>query len=166
MTVDEVKKGVCSWINSLDIGVQAIVTPTSHQAPEGRYIAVRDIGVEQFGAPLRARPGTVENEGDTRFVYTVDLVITEVDGEGDALRDIRGLMQLEPFRNYARTHGFTLWTFGDIMNNDVLEGSFWIRQKAFTVKANFVDSIRHSALRAESVGLSVNSDEFEVTINQ
>lgn len=165
MTVDDVKKSICTWINSLNKGVPAIVAPTSHQAPEGRYIAVRDIDVEQFGRPIKAKPGRVANENDTSFIYTVDLVITEVDGEGDTLREIRALMQLDSFRAVAQAQGFTLWRIGDIMNNDVLEGSFWIRQKAFTAKANFVDAVRHSALRAEAVGLELNAEEFEVTLN-
>lgn len=166
-TVDDVKKRVCTWINSLDVEVQAIVTPTSHEAPAGRYIAVRDLGVNQFGRPLKAEPGTVANENDTHFIYTVDLVITEVEGEGDKLREIRALMQLPPFRDYASEQGFTLWSIGDIVNNDMADGEFWIRQKAFNVTVNFVGSVKYSAVRAQSAGIAVNgNDEFEVTINQ
>ena len=164
-TVDDIKKRVCTWINSLDKGVPAIVTPTSHQAPEGRYIAVRDLGVDQFGRPIKAKPGNVANANDTSFVYTVDLAVTEVDGEGDTLREIRALMQLDTFRSWADTQGFTLWTIGDIMNNDMADGDFWIRQKSFIVKVNFVNNIKSSGVRALAAGVEVNDEAVDVEIN-
>ena len=47
MTIDGIKKAVCTWLNTNGFGA-AMATPTSAPAPEGKYIAVRDLGVEQF----------------------------------------------------------------------------------------------------------------------
>jgi hypothetical protein len=164
MTIDGIKKAVCTWLNSNGFG-PAMVTPTSAPAPEGKYIAVRDLGVEQFGRHIKARPGNVENENNASFMQVADIVMTEVEGEGDTLREIRNRMQLPAFRTWAEGQGFTIWDIGSIMNNDTADGEFWIRQKSFTFQAQFVDEVASSAVRALAAGVEINGEPVEVEIN-
>lgn len=165
MTISEIKRNICIWINTLNLGATAIITPTSHEAPAGTYIAVRDLGVEHYGEPLKPKPTNTSTMNDTAFIYTADIVVTEVEGEGDILRNIRNLMQLPAFRSYASSNGFTIWGIGDIMNNDVKDGDFWIKQKSFTFTVNFTDHIAHSAQRALAASVEVNEEPVEAEIN-
>lgn len=164
MTIDSIKSLLCTWLNTNNLG-PAIVTPTSNPAPQGKYIAVRDLGVEQFGAPIKAKPGNVDDANDTSFMQVADIVMTEVEGEGDTLREIRNRMQLPAFRSWAETQGFTIWDIGSIMNNDAADGEFWIRQKSFTFGVNFVDKVKSSAVRAAATGIEINGDAVEVELN-
>lgn len=165
MTISEIKRNICTWINTLNLGATAIITPTSHEAPAGTYIAVRDLGVDHYGEPLKPKPSSSQIPNDTAFIYTADIIVTEVEGEGDILRNIRNLMQLPAFRNYAESKGFTLWDIGDIMNNDVADGEFWIRQKYFQFTVNFTDHIAHSAQRALAASVEINGETVEAEIN-
>ena len=81
MTITQIKSLVCTWLNTNNLG-PAIVSPTSTPAPSGKYIAVRDLGVDQFGAPIKAKPGSVADTNDTSFMQVADIVMTEVEGEG------------------------------------------------------------------------------------
>ena len=164
MTITDIKKAVCTWLNTNTLG-PAIVTPTSNPAPNGKYIAVRDLGVEQFGSPIKAKPGNVADTNDASFMQVAGLVITEVEGDGDTLREIRNRMQLTAFRNWAETQGFTLWEIGSIMKNDTADGEFWIRQKSFTVEVNFVDKVKSSAERALKSEIDIGGDSVEIDIN-
>lgn len=164
MTIDSIKSLLCTWLNTNNLG-PAIVTPTSKPAPSGKYIAVRDLGVDQFGAPIKSKPGIVADTDDTSFMQVADIVMTEVEGEGDTLREIRNRMQLPAFRSWAETQGFTIWDIGSIMNNDAADGKFWIRQKSFTFGVNFVDKVKSSAVRAAATGIEINGDAVEVELN-
>lgn len=165
MQVDDIKKAVCFWINTWHGGDPvAIVTPSDHEAPSGTYIAVRDLGVENFGRPLKPPPGSRADENPTRFLYVAELQITEVEGAGELLRSIRNEMLLENFREYAEKNGFTLWTVGDIVNNDMEVGKFWVRQKSFGVSVNFTDVVMRSHEKAESVGLEINGTELNINL--
>lgn len=164
MTIDDIKMAVCTWLNTNSLG-PAMVTPTSNPAPEGKYIAVRDLGVDQFGRPIKANPGNVADANDTSFMQVADIIVTEVEGEGDTLREIRNRMQLPAFRTFAEGQGFTVWDIGSIMNNDTADGEFWIRQKSFTFKAQFVDKVKSSAVRALAAGVEINDEHVEVEIN-
>lgn len=165
MTISEIKRNICIWINSLDLGATAIITPTSHEAPAGTYIAVRDLGVSHYGEPLKPKPTNTGTPNDTAFIYTADIIVTEVEGEGDILRNIRNLMQLPTFRNQMEAVGFTLWEVGDIMNNDVQDVDFWVKQKSFTFTVNFTDHVAYSAQRALAASVEVNGDTIEAAIN-
>lgn len=165
MQVDDIKKAFCLWINKWHGGEPvAIVSPSDHEAPSGTYIAVRDLGVESFGRPMTSRPGAVADQNPTRFLYVVSLLITEVEGSGDLLRSIRNEMLLENFREYAEKNGFTLWTVGDIANNDMEVGKFWVRQKSFGVSVNFTDVVMRSHEKAESVGLEINDMKLNINL--
>lgn len=164
MTITQIKSLVCTWLNTNNLG-PAIVTPTSNPAPSGKYIAVRDLGVDQFGAPIKAKPGSVANTNDTSFMQVADIVMTEVDGEGDTLREIRNRMQLPAFRTWAESQGFTIWDIGSIMNNDTADGEFWIRQKSFTFGVNFVDKVKSSSVRALEAGVKINDVAVDVELN-
>lgn len=162
MTVEQLKTALCTWINGLQLGCPAIVTPTSNPAPAGKYIAVRDLGVEQYGEPLRAAPSDVADENDTRFIYVADMVVTEVEGKGDTLREIRNRLQLPVFREWAEGQGFSVWDIGPVMNNDMAEGEFWVKQKSFTFGVNFVDEVAYSGVTALSAGIEVDGEAVDV----
>lgn len=164
MTIDGIKAAICTWLNTNNLG-PAIATPTSNPAPEGKYIAVRDLGVDQFGEPLRAKPGNVANANDAKFLMVVDIVMTEVEGDGDTLRKIRNKMQLKEFRTWAESQGFTIWDIGSIMNNDTADGEFWIKQKSFTFGVNFVDDEKSSSVRALGAGVKINDVAVDVELN-
>lgn len=164
MTITQIKSLVCTWLNTNNLG-PAIVSPTSTPAPSGKYIAVRDLGVDQFGAPIKAKPGSVADTNNTSFMQVADIVMTEVEGEGDTLREIRNRMQLPAFRTWAESHGFTIWDIGSIMNNDTADGEFWIRQKSFTFGVNFVDKVKSSAVRALEAGVKINDVAVDVELN-
>ncbi len=164
MTITQIKSLLCTWLNTNNLG-PAIVTPTSNPAPSGKYIAVRDLGVDQFGAPIKSKPGIVADTNDTSLMKVAAIVMTAVEGEGDTLREIRKRMQLPAFRSWAETQGFTIWDIGSIMNNDTADGEFWIRQKSFTFGVNFVDNIKSSAVRVLGVGVKINGDAVDVELN-
>lgn len=164
MTITDIKSNICTWLNSNSLG-PAIVTPTSNPAPQGKYIAVRDLGVDQHGEPLRAKPGATANANDAKFLMVAELVMTEVEGDGDTLREIRNRMQLPDFRSWAESQGFTIWEIGSIMNNDTVDGEFWIKQKSFTFGVNFVDDIKSSSVRALGAGVKINDIAVDVELN-
>lgn len=161
--IDEIKAFFCRVINGWGLGVKAIQTPTNKPAPNGTYIAVRDSYIEQHGMPLTPAPG--QNNKQT-FLQLLGLVITEVEGNGYFLREIRNCLQTESFRVLAESEGLSLWSMGEIQVNNFQDGDFWIRQSFFNLRVEFSDTLEYNAERIHSFDGTINDAEIKMELNQ
>lgn len=163
--IDEIKGFFCRSINALDLGVTAIKTPTNAPAPNGTYIAVREGYVEQHGRALVAPANEIGDEGGEKFLYVVTLHITEVEGDGSALRAFRNHIQTEKFNAEAEEVGITLWDVTGITQADMQDGDIWVRQSYFEVRVNFQDDLPSEKESAKGASGTVADVEFETSFN-
>lgn len=164
--IDEIKGFFCESINSLGLGVTAIKTPTNNPAPNGVYIAVREGYVEQHGRVLIAPAKETKEDDGEKFLYVVTIHITEVEGDGSALRAFRNYLQTESFNAAAEKENITLWDITGITQADMQDGDFWIRQSYFEVRVNFQDALPGEKEKTESVSGNINDVNFKVVLKQ
>lgn len=162
-SVDEIKAFFCRVINGWKLGVKAIQTPTNKPAPKGTYIAVRESYVEQHGRPLTPAPNQRDHQ---TFLQVAGLVISEVEGDGTALREIRNRMQTEEFNVLAEREGFSLWEMGDIQSVNFQDGDFWVRQSRFALRVEFTDKLNYAAERIASISGAINDTDFKTDFKQ
>lgn len=148
---EDIKGAICRYFNEHPLmDCPFIQSPTNAPAPVGKYVAVRVEQVEQHGSEMQPPPG------DSRtfaFQQVATVAFTEVEGDGEALRMVRNLVQRKDFRDNAGTEGgFTVWDFTGIMPVDTFDGEFVVRQWRFTMRVNFADEIIEDVPRIESVG--------------
>jgi hypothetical protein len=86
------------------------------------------------------------------FQQVATVSFTEVEGDGEALRTVRNLIQRKDFRDKAGAEaGFSVWDFGSIIPVDTFDGEFIVRQWRFTMRVNFADEITEDVPKIESV---------------
>lgn len=126
-----------------------IKAPSNLPAPVGKYVAVRVEQVEQHGSEMQPSPGTNKTFA---FQQVATIAFTEVEGDGEALRMVRNLIQRKDFRDTAGTEAnFSVWDFTSILPVDTFDGEFIVRQWRFTMRVNFADEIIESVPKIESV---------------
>ena len=154
---ETIKAEICRYFNEHELlDCQFIQSPTNDPAPVGKYVAVRVEDVEQHGSEMQPPPG--EN-AKFAFQQVATVAFTEVEGDGEALRMVRNLVQRKDFRDKAGMEAeFTVWDFTSIMPVDTFDGEFVVRQWRFTMRVNFADEIIEDVPRIDTV----NPVELEV----
>ena len=110
---------------------------------------VRIEQVEQHGSEMQPPPG---NNAVFAFQQVATVAFTEVEGDGEALRMVRNLIQRKDFRDTAGFEaGFSVWDFTSIIPVDTFDGEFYVRQWRFTMRVNFADEITEDVPNIESV---------------
>lgn len=147
---ETIKAEICRYFNEHELlDCQFIQSPTNDPAPVGKYVAVRVEDVEQHGSEMQPPPG--ENR-TFAFQQVATVAFTEVEGDGEALRMVRNLVQRKDFRDKAGKEAeFTVWDFTGIMPVDTFDGEFVVRQWRFTMRVNFADEIIEDVPRIETV---------------
>ena len=147
---ETIKAERCRYFNEHELlDCQFIQSPTNDPAPVGKYVAVRVEDVEQHGSEMQPPPG--EN-AKFAFQQVATVAFTEVEGDGEALRMVRNLVQRKDFRDKAGKEAeFTVWDFTSIMPVDTFDGEFVVRQWRFTMRVNFADEIIEDVPRIETV---------------
>ena len=126
-----------------------VKAPSTLPAPVGTYVAVRVEQVEQYGSEMQPPPGS-----NVKFAFqqVATISFTEVEGDGEALRMVRNLIQRKDFRDTAGAEaGFSVWDFTSILPIDTFDGEFIVRQWRFTMRVNFADEIIDDVPNIESV---------------
>lgn len=147
---ETIKAEICRYFNEHELlDCQFIQSPTNDPAPVGKYVAVRVEDVEQHGSEMQPPPG--EN-AKFAFQQVATVAFTEVEGDGDALRMVRNLVQRKDFRDKAGKEAeFNVWDFTSIIPVDTFDGEFVVRQWRFTMRVNFADEIIEDVPRIETV---------------
>lgn len=148
--VELIKGSICEYFNNHELlDCQFIKAPSNDPAPVGKYIAVRIEQVEQHGSEMQPPPG---NNAVFAFQQVATVAFTEVEGDGEALRMVRNLIQRKDFRDTAGVEaGFSVWDFTSIIPVDTFDGEFYVRQWRFTMRVNFADEITEDVPNIESV---------------
>lgn len=148
--VERIKGSICDYFNNHQLlDCPFIKSPSNAPAPIGTYVAVGIEQVEQHGSEMQPPPG--ENR-TFAFQQVATVAFTEVEGDGEALRMVRNLVQRKDFRDKAGKEAeFTVWDFTSIMPVDTFDGEFVVRQWRFTMRVNFADEIIEDVPRIETV---------------
>lgn len=166
MKIDDIKGAICTYFNGMELFCDCpfVKSPSNKPAPVGNYIAVSISDVQQVGGEMK--PGG-PGEGKSRFSQHATVVLTEVEGDGDNLRQVRNLVQRKEFREHARAAEFTVWEQGSIMAIDTFDGEFLVRQWRFTMGVNFVDEYELNVPRICSANIEIHSDDdvYDVSVD-
>lgn len=148
--VERIKGSIVEYFNGHAIlDCPFIKAPSNLPAPVGTYVAVRIEQVEQHGSEMQPPPG--EN-AKFAFQQLATVAFIEVEGDGEALRMVRNLVQRKEFRDTAGAEaGFSVWDFSSIMPVDTFDGEYLVRQWRFTMRVNFADEFTEDVPRIESV---------------
>lgn len=148
--VERIKGSICSYFNENPLlDCPFIKAPSNRPAPVGTYVAVRIEQVEQHGSEMQPAPG--EN-AKFAFQQVATVTFVEVEGDGEALRMVRNLIQRKGFRDTAGAEaGFTVWDFTSILPVDTYDGEFLVRQWRFSMRVNFADEFTEDVPNIESV---------------
>lgn len=148
--VERIKGSIVEYFNEHALlGCPFRKSPSNLPAPVGTYVAVRIEQVEQHGSEMQPPPG--ENE-TFAFQQVATVAFIEVEGDGEALRMVRNLVQRKDFRDKAGAEaGFRVWDFSSIVPVDTFDGEFIVRQWRFTMRVNFADEFTEDVPKIESV---------------
>lgn len=147
---EAIKAEICRYFNEHELmDCQFIQSPTNDPAPVGKYVAVRVEDVEQHGSEMQPPPGEI-----AKFAYqqVATVAFIEVEGDGEALRMVRNLVQRKDFRDKAgKAAEFNVWDLTSIIPVDTFDGEYVVRQWRFTMRVNFADEIIEDVPRIETV---------------
>ena len=148
--VERIKGSIVEYFNTHRLlDCPFVKAPSSYPAPVGKYVAVKVEDVEQHGSEMQPPPG---DNATFAFQQVATVSFTEVEGDGEALRMVRNLIQRKDFRDKAGAEaGFSVWDFGSIIPVDTFDGEFIVRQWRFTMRVNFADEITEDVPKIESV---------------
>lgn len=148
--VERIKGSIVEYFNEHPLlDCEFMKAPSNRPAPIGTYVAVRIEQVEQHGSEMQPPPGA---NAKFAFQQVATVSFTEVEGDGEALRMVRNLIQRKDFRDKACAEaGFSVWDFTSILPIDTFDGEFVVRQWRFTMRVNFADEIIEDVPRIESV---------------
>lgn len=148
--VERIKGSIVEYFNTHQLlDCPFFKAPSNHPAPIGKYVAVRVEQVEQHGSEMQPPPGT---NAKFAFQQVATVSFTEVEGDGEALRMVRNLIQRKDFRDTAGAEAeFSVWDFTSIIPVDTFDGKFFVRQWRFTMRVNFADEITEDVPKIESV---------------
>lgn len=171
MTRQDILSIFCRFINGN--GIKAIQGPSDNPAPKGKYISIVLGGVRQIGEKLVPGPANGK-EKSKEFMQVATIQLYEVEGDGEALRKIRNLLQTDEFDEFVMDAfretsdgGFSVWDISDITDNSSQDGAFWIEQRTMTVDVQFYDRIAHTdedAPRMASVCGKLNDTAFKAEV--
>lgn len=171
MTRSDILSVFCRFLNGN--GVKAIQGPSDNPAPKGRHVAVTMGGVRQIGEKLVPGPANGKEKAK-EFMQVATVQLYEVEGDGEALRKVRNLLQTNDFDAFVRKSfpeaedgGFAVWDISDITDNSSQDGAFWIEQRTMSVDVQFYDRIAHTdetAPRMESVSGTINDTAFKAEV--
>lgn len=147
---EDIRGEICKYFNEHQLlDCPFIQAPSNAPAPVGKYVAVKVEDVEQYGSEMQPPPG---NNAKFAFQQVATISFTEVEGDGEALRMVRNLVQRKGFRDTAgKAAGFSVWNFGNIIPVETFDGEFVVRQWRFTMRVNFADEITENVPKIESV---------------
>lgn len=147
---EDIRAEICKYFNENELlDCPFIQAPSNHPAPVGKYVAVKVEEVEQHGSEMQPPPG---DNATFAFQQVATISFTEVEGDGEALRMVRNLVQRKDFRdNAGASAGFTVWDFGNIIAVDTFDGEFLVRQWRFTMRVNFADEFTEDVPNIVSV---------------
>lgn len=147
---EDIRGEICKYFNEHQLlDCPFIQSPSNAPAPVGKYVAVKVEDIEQHGSEMQPPPG---NDATFAFQQVATISFTEVEGDGEALRMVRNLVQRKGFRDTAgKTAGFSVWNFGNIIPVETFDGEFVVRQWRFTMRVNFADEIIEDVPKIESV---------------
>lgn len=148
--VERIKGSIVEYFNDHALlDCPFIKAPSNFPAPVGKYVAVRIDQVEQIGSEMQPPPGT---NAKFAFQQVATVAFIEVEGDGEALRMVRNLVQRKDFRDKAGAEaGFAVWDLSSIMPVDTFDGEFIVRQWRFTMRVNFADEFTEDVPKIESV---------------
>lgn len=140
MKVNDILSAICSYFNGENLLGSVKLLKAMQNAPSyvRNYIAVKVESVEQDGDNPLQTP-TNQEERDLNFLQVASISFIEVEGDGDALRTLRNLLQTKEFREYADGKGFSVWDWESIISVETFDGEFIVKQWRFTARFNFVD---------------------------
>lgn len=158
---EEIRAEICRYFNEHPLlECPFIQAPSNDPAPVGTYVAVRVEDVEQHGSEMQPPPG---DNATFAFQQVATVAFTEVEGNGEALRMVRNLVQRKDFRDSAgASAGFAVWDFGSIIPVDTFDGEFIVRQWRFTMRVNFADEFTEDVPKIETVEPVVLDGRFRV----
>lgn len=172
MMVETILSVLCQWINSL--GYKAIQAPSNNPAPSGRYISVNLSNTRQIGERIVPGPVRGNQVKFKDYIKVAQVQLYEVEGNGDWLRDIQNKLQEPEFDIFVNAHttstqtqdnGFTIAELGEIVDNGIQDGTFYIQQKTMAIDINFMDHAVHTTPRMESVSGTINNQPFHAEVN-
>lgn len=168
MTRQDILSAICRFINGN--GIKAIQGPSDNPAPKGSYVSITMGGVRQVGETLVPGPANGKKKSK-EFMQVATVQLYEVEGDGEALRKIRNLLQTDEFDEFVMdafggtSDGeFAVWDISDITDNSSQDGAFWIEQRTMTVDVQFYDRIAHAAPRMNSVCGKLNDTAFKAEV--
>ena len=167
MTLDDIKTAICNWIS--DKGEQTLKLPTNSAAVPGRYFAVGINHIGQYGTTTTPPPSEYGvNKRVAQYVATV--VVHEVAGSGDKLREFRNDFGSEEFLQFVRKrfntlndgldHAFSVWDIGDIVEETINDSDFYIQQYVVSFRLCFNDFIDDNKKRILSASGTIGPDDF------
>lgn len=173
MTVPLILSILCQYINGM--GYKAIQGPSNNPAPDGLYISVVAGNVRQVGDVDRPGPAAAADNKYKAIMKVLTVQFYEVEGDGEAIRAVQNALQSDEFDSFVASHspasehgkdpGFSVWEIGDIIDNSMQDGTYFIQQKTMTADFNFVDYIGHVSPRMMSVNGTINEEPFHSEVS-
>lgn len=164
--IDDLKAAFCRYINTSGLDIKAFVAPLNGPVPEGNYISIRENSIQQIGRPFIPKPVDNPNDYEIRVSQVANILITEVEGNGTKLRAIKNLLETESFLEFSKLNDFSLWEISNINTFNSQDGDFWIRQQAFSIRVNFMDTMPAETCLTKSVSGTLNKEDFKTEIKQ
>lgn len=159
MTVPLILSILCQYINGM--GYKAVQGPSNNPAPEGLYISVVPGNVRQVGDRIIPGPAVAADHKYKEIMKVLTVQFYEVEGDGEAIRAVQNALQSEEFDAFVAANkpatqhsidtGFSVWEIGDIIDNSMQDGTYFIQQKTMTADFQFYDRVAHTAPRMMSV---------------
>ena len=167
MSVDEILEKICIYMDGLFPTVPFIISPFSGAAPDGKYVAVRMDDVEPLSM-YAMKSGASKQIGDKNlsFPYKGLIYFTEVEGDGETIRNIANKVRTKEFLDYCKENNFSFsYMNGNIIDNTVNDGNkFFVSQKYFSLYVSWIDRVVDNTLNILGVDLeSTAKDNNEKT---
>jgi len=174
--VTEIKKCISNFLNTK--GYKTIVAPTNNAAPEGKYFSVSNSIVSDYGSKMFNRE--VEQGKDTIYESIhqniMGIVIHEIDGDGEDLRQIKHLLQTSEFEDHVRNwfydeekphenNAFTTLDFQSITDLTTKDGDFFVQQYVFEFNIMFNDYVAQE-FNGVTEGIELDLNEESLIINK
>ena len=173
MTVPLILSLLCQYINGL--GYKAIQGPSNNPAPEGLYISVVAGNVRQVGDRMIPGPAEAADHKYKEIMKVLTVQFYEVEGNGEAIRSIQNALQSDEFDAFVAANkpatqhaidtGFSVWEIGDIIDNSMQDGTYFIQQKTMTADFQFYDHLAHVSPRMMSVNGTINEEPFHAEVS-
>ena len=174
--VTEIKKCISNFLNTK--GYKTIVAPTNNAAPKGKYFSVSNSIVSDYGSKMFNRE--VADGKDTIYESIhqniMGIVIHEIDGDGEDLRQIKHLLQTNEFNDHVKNwfsdeeephknNAFTILDFQSISDLTTLDGDFFVQQYVFEFNIIFNDYVAQE-VNGITEGIELDLNDESLIINK